>query len=279
MKKTLLYICLATASLLFTSSLVSAQDTSAEPATEASASEPSEADKLAKQLSNPVAALISVPFQYNYDQTFGDEGYKNQLNIQPVIPISISENWNLISRTIVPVIQQSDVIPGISQFGLGDTTQSFFFSPKAPTKSGLIWGIGPVAYIPTGTDDLSADTWAFGPTFVVLKQSKGWTVGALGNQLWATGGPADINAMYLQPFVSKAIGKGRTITFNTETTYDWTNDQWTIPFNLSYSKVSKIGDKQLVSNAFGIRAYADTPYGNGPDWGVRYVFTLLFPKK
>ncbi|HWS40893.1 MAG TPA: hypothetical protein VN247_06350, partial [Arenimonas sp.] len=105
MKKTLLYIRLATTSLLFTGSLVSAQDTSAEPAREASASEPSEADKLAKQLSNPVAALISVPFQYNYDQTFGEDGYRNQVNIQPVIPISISENWNLISRTIVPIIQ------------------------------------------------------------------------------------------------------------------------------------------------------------------------------
>ena len=279
MKNTMLIVQITATLLLLTGNLVAAQEKSAEPATEASASEPSEADKLAKQLSNPVAALISVPFQYNYDQTYGDDGYKNQVNIQPVIPISISEHWNLISRTIVPIIQQGDVIPGTSQFGLGDTTQSVFFSPKAPTKSGLIWGIGPAALIPTGTDDLSADTWAFGPTFVVLKQSKSWTVGALGNQLWATGGPADINAMFLQPFVSKALGKGRTLSFNTETSYDWTNEQWTIPFNLSYSKVSKIGGQQLVSNAFGIRVYADTPYGNGPDWGVRYVFTLLFPKK
>lgn len=238
-----------------------------------------EADRLAKELSNPVAALISVPFQYNYTQTYGADGYQNLLNIQPVIPISISEDWNLISRTILPIIQQGDVVPGTSQFGLGDTTQSFFFSPKKPTKSGLIWGVGPAIYIPTGTDDLGAETWAMGPTFVVLKQSKGWTVGALANQLWATGGPADINSLYVQPFVSKALGKGRTITFNTETTYDWTNDQWNIPFNLGYSKVSKLGGKQLVSNYFGIKAYADTPYGNGPDWGVRYVFTLLFPKK
>jgi hypothetical protein len=279
MKNSLLIAQMATALLLLTGNAAFAQEYSAEAPAEASAAQPTEADKLAKQLSNPIAALISVPFQYNYDQTYGQDGYKNQVNIQPVIPVSISENWNMISRTILPIIQQGDVVPGTSQFGLGDTTQSLFFSPKKPTESGLIWGIGPVALIPTGTDNLSADTWAFGPTFVVLKQSNSWTVGALGNQLWATGGPADINAMFLQPFVAKALGKGRTISFNTETSYDWNNEQWTIPFNLIYSKVSKIGDHQLVSNAFGIRAYADTPYGNGPDWGVRYVFTLLFPKK
>jgi hypothetical protein len=267
------------ATLFSTLAFSASQSFAQEQSGTASDSQMSEADRMAKELSNPVAALISVPFQYNYTQTYGADGYQNLLNIQPVIPISISEDWNLISRTILPIIQQGDVVPGTSQFGLGDTTQSFFFSPKKPTKSGLIWGIGPAIYIPTGTDNLGADTWAMGPTFVVLKQSKGWTVGALANQLWATGGPADINSLYMQPFVSKGLGKGRTITFNTETTYNWTNDQWNIPFNLGYSKVSKLGGKQLVSNYFGIKAYADTPYGNGPDWGVRYVFTLLFPKK
>jgi hypothetical protein len=238
----------------------------------------SEADKLAKQLSNPVAALISVPFQYNYSQTWGDDGYQNLLNIQPVIPMSISEDWNLISRTILPIIQQSDVIPGESQFGFGDTTQSFFFSPKKPTAGGLIWGVGPVLYIPTGTDDLGADTWAAGATFVVLKQSKEWTVGMLANQIWDFSGPADIDSLYMQPFASRALGKGRTIGFNTETTYNWVNREWNVPINVFYSKVGKLGKKQLISNTFGVKYYADTPYGNGPDWGVRYVFTLLFPK-
>ena len=246
----------------------------------APAAEPqmSEADALAKKLSNPVAALISVPFQYNYSQTWGDDGYQNLLNIQPVIPMSISEDWNLISRTILPIIQQSDVIPGVSQFGLGDTTQSLFFSPKKPTDGGLIWGVGPVLYIPTGTDNLGADTWAAGGTFVVLKQSKQWTVGMLANQIWDFSGPAEIDSLYVQPFASRALGKGRTLGFNTETTYDWANREWTVPINVFYSKVGKLGKKQLVSNTFGVKYYADTPYGNGPDWGVRYVFTLLFPK-
>ena len=260
--------------LLHLSITASAQDAPA-PAAE---TQQSEADALAKKLANPVAALISVPFQYNYSQTWGDDGYQNLLNVQPVIPMSISEDWNLISRTILPIIQQSDVIPGESQFGFGDTTQSFFFSPKKPTASGLIWGAGPVLYIPTGTDDLGADTWAAGGTFVVLKQSKDWTVGVLANHIWDFSGDAQISSTYAQPFVAKALGKGRTVTFNTETTYNWENREWTVPINLMYSKVGKLGKHQLVSNAFGVKYYADTPYGNGPDWGVRYVFTLLFPK-
>ena len=288
MNRKILTTSLAAAFLLGASGLASAQQSAAKPsatATPATATPPApeaapaaNVDELAKQLSNPIAAVISVPFQYNYTRTYGDDGYQNLLNIQPVVPISISTDWNVISRTILPVIQQKDVRPGDTQFGLGDTTQSFFFSPKKPTASGLIWGIGPVAYIPTGTDGIGANTWAFGPTIVLLKQTGPWTIGVLANQLWDTGGPADISAFYVQPFITKGLGKGRTISFNTETSYNWVNDEWTIPFNLGYSKVSRMGH-QLVSNYIGLKVYADTPYGNGPDWGVRYVFTLLFPKK
>jgi len=248
------------------------------PTTSTAAAPAADVDELAKKLSNPISNLISVPFQYTYTRTYGDDGYQNLLNIQPVVPISISKDWNVIARTILPIIQQKDVHPGDTQFGLGDTTQSFFFSPKAPTAAGLIWGVGPVAYIPTGTDGIGANTWAFGPTIVLLKQTGPWTIGILANQLWDTGGPADINSTYLQPFITKGLGKGRTIALNSESTYDWVNDKWTIPFNLGYSKVSRMGH-QLVSNYIGVKVYATTPYGNGPDWGIRYQFTLLFPKK
>ena len=145
MKNAALFKCMGVLAAFSASAALAAQE-QAEAATTA---QMSEADALAKKLSNPVAALISVPFQYNYSQTYGDDGYQNQLNIQPVIPVSVSEDWNLISRTILPVIQQSAVIPGESQFGLGDTTQSVFFSPKNPTQSGLIWGVGPALLIPT----------------------------------------------------------------------------------------------------------------------------------
>jgi hypothetical protein len=233
-------------------------------------------DELARQLTNPVSSLISVPLQYNYSRTYGDDGYKNLLNIQPVIPVSISKDWNMISRTITPIIQQKDLQPGRSQFGLGDITQSLFFSPKEPTSSGLIWGVGPVALIPTGTDGIGADTWAFGPSIILLKQAGPWTYGVLVNQLWDTGGRADISSMFIQPFLAKGLGKGRTLSLNTESSYDWNSKKWTVPINLAYSKVSKWGN-QMVSNQIGAGWYVTSPTG-GPDWQLRYTLTLLFPK-
>jgi len=236
----------------------------------------SNADELAKKLSNPISSLISVPIQYNYARTFGDDGYRNLVNIQPVIPMSISKKWNLISRIIMPVVQQKNVQPNRNQFGLGDTTPSFFFSPKAPTSSGLIWGIGPAALVPTGTDGIGANTWALGPSIVMLKQQGPWTYGVLVNQLWNIGGEADISSMFLQPFLAKGLGKGRTLSLNSESTYNWKTHDWTVPVNLAYSKVTKWG-KQLISNQVGGGLYATSPSG-GPEWQLRYTLTLLFPK-
>jgi hypothetical protein len=240
-----------------------------------------DADALAKQLANPVAALISVPFQLNYDTGYDNDGEKWTLNIQPVIPISLNEDWNLISRTILPVIEQKNVVNLDSQSGLGDTVQSLFFSPKEPTSSGWIWGVGPAALLPTATDDLlGQDQWALGPTAVALKQTDaGWTYGALVNQLWSVSGGDDrpeVNAMFLQPFLTKGLGKGQNLAFNFESTYDWERGQWTIPLNVGYSKVSKLGS-QLVSWQGGVRYYVEAPEG-GPEWGLRFIFTLLFPK-
>src|SRR5512135_2763374 len=153
------------------------------------------AEELAKKLANPVASMISFPLQNNFDLNYKgaeiDGGYKWLVNVQPVIPITLSKDWNIISRTILPVVQQGNVYgTGTSQFGLGDTLQSFFFSPAAPSKKlGLIWGVGPAILIPTSTNDLlGAGKWAIGPTIVVLKPMGPWTVGLLFNQLWQVGG-------------------------------------------------------------------------------------------
>lgn len=237
-----------------------------------------DADQLAKALSNPVAALISVPFQYNHDQTYGRDGQRETLNIQPVVPISISEDWNLISRTILPLIYQRDVRPGSDQFGFGDTVQSLFFSPKEATAGGLIWGVGPAIMLPTGSGALGADTWGLGPTVVLLKQHQGWTYGALLNHIADVAGNQrqDISSTFVQPFVSKAFPGGRTLTFNVESTYDWKASQWTLPLNLQYAKVGKIG-AQMVSVQGGVRVYVDPPSG-APDWGVRVALTLLYPR-
>ena len=140
----------------------------------------------------------------------------------------------------------------------------------------MIWGIGPAALLPTGTDGIGANTWAFGPTIVMLKQTGPWTYGFLMNQLWDTGGPADISSMFIQPFLAKGLGKGRTLSLNSESTYNWKTKKWNAPINLQYSKVSKWG-KQMVSNQVGVGWYLTSPKG-GADWQLRYNLTLLFPK-
>ena len=167
-----------------------------------------DAADLAKKLSNPIAALISVPLQLNYDDNIGpgERGDKWQLNVQPVIPITLNKEWNLISRTIVPIINQKDVsAPGVRNSGIGDVVQSFFFSPVQPTATGWIWGAGPVLLLRTGEDNLSGEKWGGGPTAVVLRQHGGWTYGGLANHIWSFAGSdsaPDISATFLQPFVS-----------------------------------------------------------------------------
>jgi hypothetical protein len=241
------------------------------------------ADELAKQLANPVASLTSVPFQLNWDTGIGasGDGERETLNVQPVIPFTLNDDWNLISRTILPVVWQQDVVPGDgSQSGLGDTVQSVFFSPSKPTAGGWILGGGPVLLLPTGADDFTVDQWGAGPTGVALKQTEsGWTYGILFNHLWGfsnSGRLDDVNATFLQPFAANNIGRGRTVSFNTESTYDWNASQWTVPVNVSFSQVLPIHG-QLTSFQFGARAYLDKPDG-GPDWGLRFVFTMLFPR-
>lgn len=247
------------------------------------ASAQQDADELAKKLANPVAALISVPLQLNWDTNIGpaEEGDRFTLNIQPVVPISLNDEWNVISRTILPLIDQSDIFPGAgSQSGRGDTVQSLFFSPKAPTSRGLIWGVGPVFLLPTASDDLlGTEKWGIGPTAVLLKQASGLTFGALINHIESVAGDenrADVSSTFVQPFISKGLPGGVTIGLNTESTYDWEQEQWTVPINVSYSKVTKLGG-QLVSIGGGAKYYVEAPDG-GPEWGLRLVFTLLYPK-
>ncbi len=239
------------------------------------------ANELAQQLSNPVASLISVPFQLNYDENIGsdDDGSMWMLNVQPVVPFDLGSDWNLISRTIVPLKWSDDIPSGDgSDFGVGDIVQSFFFSPKAPTSGGWIWGAGPVILIPT-SDDLryGAGEWGVGATAVALKQTGGWTYGGLANHIVDVDGDININSTFLQPFLAYTTADAWTYAVNTETTYDWENEQWTVPINASVSKLVHIG-KQPVSFQIGFRYWADSPSGGPEDFGLRTGVTFLFPK-
>jgi hypothetical protein len=238
---------------------------------------------LARATSNPVAALISVPLQLNYDSGFGSgDGSRTLLNVQPVVPFALSDDWNLISRTIMPLIMQEDIAgPSGRQHGLGDITQSLFFSPAAPGPGGLIWGVGPVLLLPTATDDLlGSGKWGAGPTGVVLSQTGPWTVGMLANHIWSFAGDddrPDVNSTFLQPFLTYTTANAWTFGINSESSYDWEAEQWSVPINLTVGKVTQVG-AQAVSFTGGLRYWADTPEGGPDDIGFRFVVSLLFPK-
>ncbi|TPW33324.1 transporter [Martelella alba] len=240
-------------------------------------------EDLAKQLSNPVADLISVPFQFNYDSNIGTaKGDRVTLNVQPVIPFSLDSEWNLITRTIIPVIWQSDIAgQSGTQFGLGDTVQSFFLSPKDPTDSGITWGAGPVFLYPTATDDLTGlGKWGAGPTAAVLELSGPWTVGILANHIWSFAGRSDrpdVNATFAQPFVTYTTANAWSFGLNTESTYDWRTNSWAVPLNATVGKLVVI-DEQPINFQAGLRYWAASPAGGARGFGARFVMNFVFPK-
>ncbi len=271
---------------------------------------------LVKKLQNPVADLISIPLQSNFDvgggvdlPDFGrsgflqrtlprgparlasrvlnfalrdepdrDQAFRYTLNIQPVIPISLNDDWNVISRTILPVVYQRDVLGETDQGGLGDTVQSLFLSPKSADP--FIWGVGPVFLFPTATDDsLGTERWGMGPTGVILKQDGPWTYGVLANHIWSFARDDDrneINATFLQPFLSYTFRTATTFSFASESTYDWVDDQWTVPLIAGVSQLMKIG-KLPVSLGVNGKYWVEGPE-SAPDWGIRFTMTFLFPK-
>lgn len=239
---------------------------------------------LAKELTNPVASLISVPFQGNWNQGIGpDDGNQTYVNVQPVIPVKLNEDWNLISRTILPIISQNDIAGDSgNQFGFGNTQQSLFFSPSKPNH-GIIWGVGPIAYLNTATDPLlGPEKWGAGPTGVALWMGGPWTVGILANQIWSFAGDPNepaINQAYFQPFVAYTTKDAWTFTINSESTYYWNTGKWSVPFNAQVSKLMTIG-KQPISFFVAARYWATTPEDAGPTgWGARFGMTFLFPEK
>jgi hypothetical protein len=250
----------------------------------ASAQEDDEAAELAKRLANPIASLISVPIQADYDEGIGPAGQGSQwrINVQPVIPFSLNEEWNLITRTIVPLIDQQDVpVDGMGESGLGDIVASQFFSPKEPTAGGWIWGAGPVWLLPSASDDaLGGEKFGMGPTIVALKQVGPWTYGALANHIWSVAGDDDrddVSATGLQPFVSYITRTKTTLGLTTEATYDWEHEAWSVPVVAQVSQLLKIGG-QIIQLGVGAKYWAESP-DNGPEgWGARLQLTFLFPK-
>jgi hypothetical protein len=238
------------------------------------------AEELAKQTQNPVASLISVPFQGNWDFGIGDrEATGTTLNIQPVAPFGLTPTWNVILRVILPV-QSQPAESGQRFTGMGDTTMTVFFSPAKTGK--VIWGAGPAILIPTATNqNLGTEKLGLGPSVVALVQPGKWTVGALWNQIWSVDGAIDrddVNQMYLQPFANYNLGQGLALgaAMEASTNFEAEDEQWTSYLLFSVSKVTLLGRRPVSFSAAGGPAVA-SPTGR-PDWRLRFVATFLFPR-
>jgi len=238
-----------------------------------------EKPSLSQQLANPIANLTSVPIQYN--MLFGagrdGKGTISVLDIQPVIPIRLSDDWNLITRTILPIAATNNILNGLGDArGLADTQISLFLSPEKAGPGGLIWGVGTVINVPTATDPLlGTREWGAGPTAVGLVQKGSWTIGALANQMWTFDGN-DINKSFIQPWVTYDLQQGWSVSATSQTSYDWNIREWTVPLNVGIAKLFNVGNQPIQFQVGGV--YMLSAPAGAPRWGLQTTLTLLFPK-
>ncbi len=240
-------------------------------------------EELAKKTQNPVADLISVPFQNNTDFGVGPHNrVKNTLNIQPVWPFKLTENLNLITRTIIPIIRQPDLLQDTGDTnGLGDINTSLFFSPSKPSP--VIWGLGPILQFPTATDEvLGTRKWAAGPTGVALTMQGPWVIGAVTSQIWSYAGNDDrdkVSFFLFQYFVNYNFKGGLYLTSAPIITANWKADsgnKWVIPFGGGVGKIFRIGKLPLNAQTQAFYNVEQTTFG--PDWTLRFQLQFLFPK-
>ena len=245
--------------------------------------EPSEDEGLQKQSQNPIADLVSVPFQSNTNFNTGPFNRTQEVfNIQPVVPMHLNDDWNLISRTIIPLLSQPSPLFDSNTNGIGDITQSLFFSPVHP--GALIWGVGPVFTVPSANDPiLGTGKFLFGPTAVFLVTPGHWVIGVLLNNQWSVGGNPlrpPVNAFLAQPFLNYNMAHGWYLTTSPIITSNWlaaSGEQWTVPIGGGFGRVFRVGDQPVNAQIAGYYN-AIRPTGT-PAWQLRATLALLFPVK
>jgi len=254
-----------------------------ESATESEETKEAEVAELARAAQNPVANLVSIPFQNNTNFGYGpanNKGTQNVFNIQPVVPITLTSDWNLITRTIIPLIWQPSFVPGGSgSFGLSEINFTAFLSPAKPGD--LVWGIGPAFSFPTSTSANvgSQSTWGLGPSGVALLQPKPWVIGVLINNLWNIAGDSS-NKMLLQYFINYNFKQGWYLTSSPIITANWnalSGQQWVVPFGAGFGKIFKLGKLPINGN---VTAYWNAVKPDiGPEWTLRLQAAILLPKQ
>ncbi|MBS7255066.1 hypothetical protein [Flavobacterium branchiicola] len=236
--------------------------------------------ELADKLANPVASLISVPLQNNLNYGIGPyNGTKYTVNVQPVIPFKLSDNLNLISRYIFPIVDQRN-ITGLNthEFGLSDATITAFFAPKSEK---LIYGIGPAFLVPIATETyLGTEKFGLGPSLLIMHQAHGLSIGFIANQIWSVAGNsdrADVNQFYTQMFLSYSYKSGASLGVNAEVTQNWEGNTTLISLNPTIGGITKFG-KQAVQ--FSVQPLIPIVGHQNikPDWGLRAVVTFVFPE-
>lgn len=248
--------------------------------------------QLAQDLLNPVADIITIPIQIDFDQDIGpvDEGERILINIQPVIPFNLNDDWNLITRTILPVIFQEDVFPGAgSQDGIGDISMSLFLSPQKPTERGVTWGAGGVFMFPTASEEdfgrfdrvLGAEKWSAGPTVVALGQRGPWIYGALTGHVWSYAGESDrddVSVTQIYPWFGYTWPTATTLYIQSDMNYDWEAEQWTIPVNVGVQQLFEVGSI-YVTTELSAGYWAESPEYGAEGWRYRLQFNFVLPKK
>ncbi len=239
--------------------------------------------ELGKQAQNPLASLISLPVQNNTNFGLGpNDRTQNVANVQPIIPFGLGSSWNLITRTIVPVITQPDLASTTgSTTGLGDVLFTGWVSPAEAGR--VIWGVGPVISLPIGKEGLSTEKWALGPSIVALIMPGPWVVGALVNNIWSVGGDEnldDVNQMTIQYFVNYNFPSGWYLTSAPIITANWEADdgnKWTVPLGGGFGKVFRLGSQPFNANT-QVFYNVVTPDDVGADWQLRFQLQALFPR-
>ncbi len=239
---------------------------------------------LAKKLANPLESIISIPIQANYQPNLGvdDKGSKWLTNIQPIIPLTINDEWNILTRTVIPVISQDTGISSVGTIdGIGDVLFTAWLAPKAKTESGWMWGAGAAFLLPSGSE-LSAKKWGAGPSAIALKQEGKITYGGLANHIWSYAGSnavtSEISTTLLQPFFSYVTEDAITYSINTESSYDWVSEEWTVPVTVLISKLIHIG-KLPLSVGVGTTYWVDAAEAGPEGWGIKLAVTFILPKK
>ena len=237
---------------------------------------------MAQQMNNPLTAFTVVPILTDYNQNIGpdDEGERVTINIQPLITFKINNEWNLISRTIIPLIDQNDIFPGAgSQSGLGDIVQTLFFSPDKPTASGWTWGVGPAFLLPTATDELlGGEKWGAGPAFIGVRVTGPWTYGGLISHISSFAGEDardDISATTLLPFLDYTTPSAITYELISEPVYNWKESEWSVPVTATINKYLKIGDQHMQIGA-GLRYWVESAPGDPEGLSFTLSLYLLF---